>query len=252
MGQPNWNNIRQRARIIAKVNSEQREWDRQARESRRSWERLFRGETSSRRSSASGSGRGTLGVLVIGILIGAGILSHGSKTDPPTTAVPTSAVAPSQQAAPYQAQPYAAPYAPPSAPPAPVNAYQFNQRSMAARPSMPEEAPAPVVMPTSAPNVALAAANQLDSGAQVVAMTNPRYPAMAIRQHHEGTVQLLITVGADGMIQNATVQTSSGFAELDRSAIEAVQRWHFQPAVSHSMAVTSQVSVPIQFNLNNL
>lgn len=80
----------------------------------------------------------------------------------------------------------------------------------------------------------------------------PRYPPQAIRQRHEGTVTLLILVAVDGTPKDIKVEQSSGYRELDRAAIEAAQRWRFNPEVKNGKKVEGYVRVPVNFNLNQL
>jgi protein TonB len=74
---------------------------------------------------------------------------------------------------------------------------------------------------------------------------------MAVRQHHEGTVILLILVGIDGSPKDVKVEKSSGYRELDRAAVEQVQRrWKFNPEVKNGKKVEGYARVPITFNLS--
>ncbi|EQD66104.1 TonB family protein, partial [mine drainage metagenome] len=50
-----------------------------------------------------------------------------------------------------------------------------------------------------------------------------------MRQHQQGTVYLLVLVGADGSVQDVKVDQSSGYRDLDRAAIEAARKWKFNP-----------------------
>ncbi len=77
----------------------------------------------------------------------------------------------------------------------------------------------------------------------------PRYPLEARRRQHEGTVVLLVWVGTDGLVKGIKVEQSSRYHELDRAAVEAVRRWHFNPAIGHGKKLESHVRVPISFAL---
>ena len=80
----------------------------------------------------------------------------------------------------------------------------------------------------------------------------PPYPALARRRSHEGTVTLRVVVGADGAVRKAEVAESSGFEELDQSALDTVRtRWRFVPARRGGVAVDSSVLVPVKFSLND-
>jgi periplasmic protein TonB len=78
----------------------------------------------------------------------------------------------------------------------------------------------------------------------------PRYPESARVRNEQGTVVLRVLVGADGLVERVEVAHSSGFASLDRAAIETVRaRWRFLPAKHDGIDVESWVLVPIQFTL---
>lgn len=56
----------------------------------------------------------------------------------------------------------------------------------------------------------------------------PQYPEAARRNRLEGTVEIRITVGADGRVVEAGIERSSGHVILDREALETVRtRWRF-------------------------
>jgi periplasmic protein TonB len=75
------------------------------------------------------------------------------------------------------------------------------------------------------------------------------YPPQAIRQHHEGTVDVLANLDTSGKVREATVLQSSGFRELDRAAMKTVQTKQFQPCTpknrSHDKCL---VAVPVVFH----
>lgn len=64
----------------------------------------------------------------------------------------------------------------------------------------------------------------------------PDYPVNAARNGDTGTVTLALLVGADGRVQNARVQTSSGHRELDRAALDALSLCQFKPAMNNGVA----------------
>lgn len=47
----------------------------------------------------------------------------------------------------------------------------------------------------------------------------------------QGQVRLDVHVGADGAVIDVQVRESSGSAALDRSAMQAVRKWRFRPAM---------------------
>lgn len=78
----------------------------------------------------------------------------------------------------------------------------------------------------------------------------PRYPPLAKKRDQEGDVFLLVTIGADGRPEAVALHASSGFALLDRAAIEQVQRrWRFRPLLVGGLPTRSRAIVPIRFSL---
>lgn len=75
----------------------------------------------------------------------------------------------------------------------------------------------------------------------------PFYPSQAIRQRHEGVVQVKVTIQPDGHVSNVSISKSSGFFELDTAARETAQRWEFAP-ISHA----EDAVYPVTFDLNHL
>jgi protein TonB len=79
--------------------------------------------------------------------------------------------------------------------------------------------------------------------------TKPRYPESARREGVEGVTLLRFQVLATGRVGNVVVARSAGHVELDRSAIEAVKTWLFEPARRGKEAVTVWVVLPVRFSL---
>lgn len=80
-----------------------------------------------------------------------------------------------------------------------------------------------------------------------------KYPSAALRAHMEGTVVLKVLVDEQGVPQEVTVEKSSGYALLDRSARDQVLHgWRFQPATVSGQAVRAWARVPVSFNVNQL
>ena len=86
-------------------------------------------------------------------------------------------------------------------------------------------------------------------GAQPRRVTYPRDSLLAREQ---GTVVLRVLVGADGVVQALEIQTSSGYARLDRAARDAVRRWLFNPARRNGVAHEAWALVPVTFSLSTL
>ena len=80
----------------------------------------------------------------------------------------------------------------------------------------------------------------------------PSYPLIARRMGAQGVVLLRVHVRADGSVAEVTVAQSSGFSQLDDSALQTVRgSWRFVPARLDGVPVESWVEVPIRFVLGN-
>ena len=81
----------------------------------------------------------------------------------------------------------------------------------------------------------------------------PHYPADALADHEEGTVNLHVFVGTDGLplaIVPFLRPNEPRLAEsLVAAAVRAVARWRFHPARRDGKIVEAWVDVPIRFSL---
>ncbi|MEO8000308.1 MAG: TonB family protein [Arenimonas sp.] len=79
----------------------------------------------------------------------------------------------------------------------------------------------------------------------------PKYPALSLRNGEEGTVLLLVKVGADGRPIDVTLKKSSGYKELDKNAIKHVlATWRFHPAMHQGIAIPALALVPVNYTIN--
>lgn len=113
--------------------------------------------------------------------------------------------------------------------------------------------------PTRAPaTAAQAGADTASTAPEATAQTSaavllkavpPRYPIQAKRANQEGVVVVGYTVGADGSVSNVKVVSSQPRHIFDREAVDAVERWKFQPAMRGGVAVESTGERRIEFKL---
>jgi TonB family protein len=91
------------------------------------------------------------------------------------------------------------------------------------------------------------------SGAEVppafVTRPLPDYPEELLLRRIEGVVRLLVTVQRDGRVASAKVYSSSGYAEMDESALRTVRTWVFSPARRGGIPVEETVVVPVRFRI---
>jgi protein TonB len=79
----------------------------------------------------------------------------------------------------------------------------------------------------------------------------PPYPLAARRRRETGMVLLTVKVTAQGRAAKVELKQSSGHPLLDEAALQAVRSWEFQPARIGSMAVESEIEVPVRFKLTD-
>jgi protein TonB len=77
----------------------------------------------------------------------------------------------------------------------------------------------------------------------------PEYPGIARQNRWEGTVRVQARVTAAGAVESVSLERSSGYAALDRSALDSVRRWRFIPATDGGTPVVCDVSIPVAFKL---
>ena len=76
----------------------------------------------------------------------------------------------------------------------------------------------------------------------------PSFSDEARKSKTQGSVSLMVVVGADGHTYDIHVRSSLGMG-LDEKAIEAVRRWRFQPATFKGQPVATQIAVEVNFRL---
>jgi protein TonB len=80
--------------------------------------------------------------------------------------------------------------------------------------------------------------------------TTPPYPPVARKLGEQGSVRLRLTISAQGAVTAADVVQSSGFDDLDRSAVDwVIAHWRYKPAIRGGVAVASQTFALVIFNL---
>lgn len=93
-----------------------------------------------------------------------------------------------------------------------------------------------------------------DSQASSIADTHttPPYPAVARRLDQQGVVTLQLSIDQTGAVSNATVRASSGYPDLDQTAVEwVVGHWRYKPATQNGTAVASTAAAAVKFDLKS-
>ncbi|MEX1829951.1 energy transducer TonB [Luteibacter sp. CQ10] len=120
-------------------------------------------------------------------------------------------------------------------------------RDQAARVAQQQQAPKPATV--AAPTRPAAADAEAITDAVLVNQVKPRYPTAALRANQEGWVDVELTVGTDGAVSNVTVTDAQPRHVFDRSAIDAVSKWEFKPAMRNGEPMAVTLRRRLQFNL---
>ena len=85
---------------------------------------------------------------------------------------------------------------------------------------------------------------------QVTHNPKPHYPLASRQLKEQGLVIARLCVSDQGLVQEVSITQSSGFQDLDHSAIKALTQWRFSPIAITSTNVSLQCfQTPIQFTL---
>ena len=84
---------------------------------------------------------------------------------------------------------------------------------------------------------------------QVRSRPDPVHPRELLRQRVEASVRLKVRVGISGKVKSVQISQSSGYEAMDKSAIDAVQRWEFTPGRRNGQPAAMTVIVPIEFRI---
>jgi protein TonB len=77
----------------------------------------------------------------------------------------------------------------------------------------------------------------------------PEYPELARQAGVEGLVLVHALVGTRGRVLDVRVHERHSVPLLDDSAVAAVRRWTFTPAVTNGRAVAVWIAIPVRFSL---
>jgi len=77
----------------------------------------------------------------------------------------------------------------------------------------------------------------------------PEYPPELLSKGVEGVVVLKIEVSSSGDVVNCSLHTTSGFPEMDQSALKAVKTWKFVPAKLLGQSVACTVLKKVRFKI---
>ncbi|MDH5621023.1 MAG: TonB family protein [Gammaproteobacteria bacterium] len=100
-------------------------------------------------------------------------------------------------------------------------------------------------------------AQPVSAAAQMVAVSSltrtkyvsPKYPRNAERRNLSGWVDVVFTVTRDGTVSNIEVRNSEPDETFVNAAINAVEKWEFQPVVENGVPIEKKVGVRMMFAL---
>lgn len=89
----------------------------------------------------------------------------------------------------------------------------------------------------------------LDGPPQPTRKVPPTYPSSLLSKGVGGRVLVTVTIDATGKVVGTRIKQSSGQPELDKAAINAVNRWKFKPGTKGGKKVKSIAVVPFNFEV---
>jgi len=87
--------------------------------------------------------------------------------------------------------------------------------------------------------------------ASVKAKVEPVYPPEARRRGLEGEVRVRVKITDSGRVEAAEVLRSSGYASMDKAALEAARRMSFNPARRGGDTVSDVANITFRFSLKD-
>lgn len=167
----------------------------------------------------------------------------------PVLTTPTPAVAAPHVAAPPVTPPAPTNAVPEAAPKPPVASAPAVSSQRAAEP----QSPAPQIAAPARSGSDSADSGSLDQYRMALIMAArryKRYPSQAMEKGWQGKVEIRLLVGANGMIQTATVKTSSGYQLLDDTALDMIRKGKtLAPIPPMLRGKEFVVDVPVVFDL---
>ena len=79
----------------------------------------------------------------------------------------------------------------------------------------------------------------------------PAYPKLSRMHGEAGRVVVLVRISPQGGVEDARVDTSSGYARLDDAALDAARRARFKPFTRNGVAMTALAKLPFDFQMRN-
>ncbi len=91
----------------------------------------------------------------------------------------------------------------------------------------------------------------LSYNASALAMPTPSYPALAVKEHQQGTVIIALTIGSSGQIVRWTFVRRTPSDALDNAALKALKQIKYRAAMLHGTRVTDTVKFSVTFKIGH-
>ncbi len=79
--------------------------------------------------------------------------------------------------------------------------------------------------------------------------TQPIYPSTLLKKGIGGKVLITAVISTSGQVVKANIKGSSGYSELDNSALQAVLKWKFKPGKRNGKEVQATCIIPYTFEV---
>jgi TonB family protein len=110
---------------------------------------------------------------------------------------------------------------------------------------LPDQVPEQVPAPAQSTSPALTAISSLNR----IKYVAPKYPRSAERRNLSGWVDVVFTVGTDGVVSDVEVRNSEPGDVFVNVAIKAVEKWQFEPVIEDGYLVAKRAGVRLMFAL---
>jgi periplasmic protein TonB len=91
--------------------------------------------------------------------------------------------------------------------------------------------------------------SDMDSPPTPVSKIQPNYPSSLLSKGIGGTAKVACVIDENGKVVSTSIRQSSGNAELDKAAVNAVTKWKFKPAQKGGRNMRATCVVPFNFEV---
>lgn len=86
---------------------------------------------------------------------------------------------------------------------------------------------------------------------RIIYKTIPDYPTKSVENLEQGIVVVSALIQKNGKVSEVRLEKSSGYELLDKSAMDAVSQWIFEPASLSNQITEAWFKIPIRFQLKS-